>query len=271
MVATMRRVLTVGLALAIGATSFVAAHAASGPVSQPIKATVTINSSGLGALTFKILNGQAYTSNVNTGGTTSVTCTQTINNPTSLTSPASYLIQFVGSSKQQVDYLLCLAPYQVADYTGTGAGWHVTFQETQWTCTTLNGSTGGCTKGATITAGSTYMDVPSVTCVSPPDACTGNGASPSIKMTGAVPIDKGAVTVASAAKATSTTKAQGMGTYTFYPRTDKCGGTNTICNTSTGGSSPTAVTQGQLSLYAPSTVKNGYYASTLTESLTSGP
>jgi hypothetical protein len=290
-----RRLLTIPAVLAIAAVSIVATPTldrtgglVAGTIAGPARAfaagcttptktgnnctiTASVAVTSTSVLTLTVLDNQAYTSNVNTGGTTTVTCNQGASGTP--ISSSSYLIQYVGSSKSQVTYLMCLSSYKVTDFRGTGSGWHVTFQDTQWTCTAVNGSTGGCTSGATIAAGSTYMDVPTVACGSPPDSCTGNGSLPAIKMTGSVPIDKGAVTVASAASAATGPggQAQGMGTYTFFPRTDKCGGTGTICDSSTGGSPPVTTTQGQLSLYAPNTTTNGYYKSTLTESLISGP
>jgi hypothetical protein len=163
--------------------------------------------------------------------------------------------------------MLCMDEFVVKDLRGTGDGWHVTVQATQWKCTATVSK--GCTVGtSTIPQGSLFMDVPVITC-DPSESCAGPSQLPTLKMTGALAIDVASpVTVASAPVNT------GLGTYKFTPRTDVCG-PNQQCYSPSGALLSSPNNWGQLGLYpvtsGTSATKNGTYSSTLTETIATGP
>jgi hypothetical protein len=102
-----------------------------------------------------------------------------------------------------------LTGYQVSDATGTGNGWNVTFQASQFTCTA---AVGQCpTGGDAIPASSLLMSPETVACDSGTN-CAGRAGAPGISISSNTVLDSGsAVKVASAAVGT------GMGSYTFTP------------------------------------------------------
>jgi len=267
----MRRLISVSAMFGVLAASVIAAHGAYAFASGPVPGTVQVNGVTSG-LTISIGTTNAgtggnitdsYTSQSNMGGTVSVTCTQNVRSA-STTAPGSSLsaVYTSVSTTKQVFYMFCMDRYTVKDDRGTGMGYHVTVQATQWRCT-VTASKNGCTVGTTtIPTGSFYMDVPQVAC-NGTEPCASHGAPPSIKMTTSVPVDTtSGVVVASAAQNT------GMGTYVFTPRTDVCGSNQQCYNSSGALQSPGS---GQLGLYPPTTTKNGTYSSTLTESVVAGP
>jgi hypothetical protein len=268
----MRRLISVAAMVGTLAASAIAAHHAYAS-SGPVPATVQVNGVTSG-LTISIGSTNpgtggnitdTYTSQSNMGGTVSVTCTQDVASA-STTAPGSALsaVYTSVSTTKQVIYMFCMDRYTVKDDRGTGTGYHVTVQATQWKCT-ATASKNGCTVGTTtIPTSSFYMDVPQVAC-NGTEPCASHGAPPTIKMTTSVPIDTtSGVVVASAAQNT------GMGTYVFTPRTDQCG-SNQQCYNSSGVLLSGSAAAGQLGLYPPTTTKNGTYSSTLTESVISGP
>ena len=154
--------------------------------------------------------------------------------------PGSFVASPSGST--QTVYTT-LTPYQAADSRGNGAGWHVTFQATPFSCTVADS---GCpASGHTFATGSLLMPPPVVTCA-PLTLCVLTAAPPTVSITGNTAIDTAsAVTIASAAVN------KGMGTYDFTP--GLIGGT------------------GRLQLTVPSGAYATTYHSTLTVSIVSGP
>lgn len=133
-----------------------------------------------------------------------------------------------------------LAPYTVDDATGSGAGWNVTFQATEFTC--VVGTDAGCK------AGFTTLPLSSLSIAAPTAACasgqTCNG-SPTVPISAATAVD-----VASAVKVLSAAANAGMGTYTVTPGT---------------------IGTGQLQLAIPGNALATTYHSTLTITVISGP
>lgn len=141
-----------------------------------------------------------------------------------------------------------LASYTAADSTGTGLGWNVTFQATQFACTAGTGTDKCPTGGNSLPIGSLTMGVPTVTCdpVMSGTPCSGQGAAPAISISANTAVD-----TASAVKVASAMANTGMGTYDFTPGT---------------------IGTGNLKLVIPSWVYAGTtYNSTLTVSIVSGP
>ena len=135
-----------------------------------------------------------------------------------------------------------LSTYTAADTTGTGLGWHLTFQATQFACTTSD--TGCPTAGDSLSVGSLLMPPPTVACASG-TSCNGRAGLPTVSVSTNSPLDSGsAVSVSSAAPN------KGMGTYTFTPG---------------------AIGTGNLQLAVPSSAYATTYHSTLTVSIVSGP
>jgi hypothetical protein len=140
-----------------------------------------------------------------------------------------------------------LGTYTAIDQSGSGAGWNITMQATQFTC---SAGTGSCPSGGDkFPTGSLQVKPPAVACansagcgtvsrLSPPTICHGSSA---------YALDTGsAVNVASAAANT------GMGTFNFTPNSF---GTGT----------------GSLQLTVPAYAYATTYTSTLTVTIASGP
>jgi hypothetical protein len=154
--------------------------------------------------------------------------------------PGNFTATLTGSDQQ---VYTTLATYQAADLTGTGSGWHLTFQATAFTCT--NGTDTGCPTGNdSLPASSLLVAPPTVACHAG-TSCAGRAAVPTVSIATNTALDSGsAVAMASAA-----TK-KGMGTYDFTPGT---------------------VGTGNLQLTVPSYAYATTYHSTLTVSIVSGP
>jgi hypothetical protein len=276
-----RRLISVAAVFGILAASVIAAQVAHAATSAPVPGSVTVNGVANG-LTLSISPAAAgatgnitdnYTSQSNMGGTVPVTCTQNVATATTTAttsavgSSLSAVYTTPASTTKQTIYMFCMDRYFVKDMRGTGQGYHVTMQATQWKCTATVSK--GCTVGtSTIPNGSFYMDVPQVAC-NGTEPCSSHGVPPAVKMTTSLPIDAAsAVVVASAAANT------GMGTYLFTPRTDVCGA-NQQCYSPTGAPLTGAAAAGQLGLYpvtsGTTATKNGTYSSTLTETVIAGP
>jgi hypothetical protein len=259
----MTRLVSAAMAVGLMAASVIAAHAASRSTSPTVKIT------GAGTLTF-VLGGSSgqgtpYSSRLNIGGSTTVSCNQgaTYNSANSQATTGLTANFTSVSTTKQVVYVFCMDQYNVRDLRGSGAGWHVTISASPWTCKTTVSK--GCTAGTAMGSSIFYMDVPVVSCNTSVEACSGPSTLPGIKMTAASPIDTTtALTVASAALNT------GMGVFNFAPRSDQCS-SNQQCYTSTGTLVSGSASIGQLDLYPPTTAKTGTYTTTLTESLTTGP
>jgi hypothetical protein len=144
-----------------------------------------------------------------------------------------------------------LGTYTGVDSTGTGAGWNVTFQATQFACTVGSGSNKCPTGGNSLPTGSLTVAAPTVACdpLMNGTLCSGQGAVPTISISANTAVD-----VASAVKVASAALNQGMGTYDFTPGlVDGIAGHN-------------------LKLVVPSWVYAGTtYNSTLTVSIGTGP
>jgi hypothetical protein len=137
-----------------------------------------------------------------------------------------------------------LAAYTGQDTTGTGSGWNVTFQATQFACTA---GTGQCPVGGdTLPASSLMMAPPTVAC-NAGTSCAGRAAAPSISIASNAALDSG-----TAVKIASAGSRKGMGSYTFTPANIA------------GVGSP-------LSLAVPSYAYASTYNSTMTVSIISGP
>jgi hypothetical protein len=153
--------------------------------------------------------------------------------------PGNFTASLTGSDQQ---VYTTLGAYTAADTTGTGNGWHVTFQATAFNCTSADA---GCpATGDTFPTGSLLMAAPTVACASG-TSCAGRAVPPTISISTNTALDSGsAVTVASAASK------KGMGTYNFTPG---------------------AIGTGSLQLTVPSYAYATTYHSTLTVSIVSGP
>jgi X-Pro dipeptidyl-peptidase len=136
-----------------------------------------------------------------------------------------------------------LATYQAVDSRGTGAGWNITFQATQFAC--ANPTDAGCPVGGdTFATSSLLMAPPTVACHAG-FTCSGKGAVPTISIAANTAIDAG-----SAVKVASAALNKGMGTYDFTPGT---------------------ISTGNLQLTIPASAYATTYHSTLTVSAVSGP
>jgi hypothetical protein len=158
--------------------------------------------------------------------------------------PGSFSVA-LNCSNQNV--VTTLATYTVTDTTGTGNGWNVTFQGSQFTCTA---GTGSCPAvgGDTLPTSSLTMAVPTVACAVG-TSCSGRSVAPAISIATTTALDGASpVKIASAASKT------GMGTYTFTP------GTLVVSGNS-----------GALALAVPSSAYATTYNSTLTVSVGTGP
>jgi hypothetical protein len=185
--------------------------------------------------------------------------------PTSGPNACSLLVSVVQASKQKT-YFLSLAPYTVEDDTGSGSGWHVSFQASTFACVAPFIKNGGCNSGYTVPAGSLTMAAPTaVTCTSSAVTCATPQASlPTITLKGSTTLD----TTGGSGKVASAALNKGMGRYTFTPGVLQCGAADpTSCANSSGG----AGSSGQLALTIPASAKTGSYSATLTETVISGP
>jgi hypothetical protein len=153
--------------------------------------------------------------------------------------PGNFTATLTGADQQ---VYTTLGAYSASDTTGSGNGWHVTFQATQFACTSADA---GCpSTGDSLPASSLLMAPPTVACATG-TSCNGRAAPPTIKISANTALDSGtAVSVASAAS-----KA-GMGGYNFTPG---------------------AIGTGSLQLTVPSYAYATTYHSTLTVSIVSGP
>lgn len=139
-----------------------------------------------------------------------------------------------------------LAGYQASDTTGTGAGWNITIQATQFVCTA---GVGFCPAGGSaLPLDSLLLAAPAVTCASG-TSCTGTSSPPSITISSNSAIDTGGSGVKVASAAVNT----GEGTYNFTP------------GAVDGNSSHNLV------LTVPSSAYATTYNSTLTISIINGP
>lgn len=154
--------------------------------------------------------------------------------------PGNFTATLTGSDQQ---IYTTLGTYQAADLTGTGTGWHLTFQASAFHCT--NGTDAGCPSGGdTLPTSSLLVAPPTVACHSG-TSCSGRAAVPTVSIATNTALDSGsAVAMASAAAN------KGMGTYDFTPGT---------------------LGTGNLELTVPSYAYASTYHSTLTVSIVSGP
>jgi len=175
------------------------------------------------------------------GGPTSVTISAGSGLSISGAAPGTFAATLNGSDQTVAS---TLTSYSASDTRGTGAGWNVTLQATQFACT--NGS-GSCPSGGdTLPPGSLLMAPETVACNSGTD-CSGRASAPTISIASNTALDSG-----SAVKVASAAASKGMGTYNFTPGT--LGG---------GGNA--------LTLAVPSSAYAATYNSTLTVSIVSGP
>lgn len=139
-----------------------------------------------------------------------------------------------------------LANYTVSDATGTGLGWNVTFQASQFTCTV--GTDSGCQTGmTTLPWNSLSIAPPSAACATG-STCTG---APSTSISADTAVDTGTgATAGAAVKVLSAAAGAGMGSYTVTPGT---------------------IGTGQLQLAIPGNALATTYHSTLTITVNTGP
>lgn len=154
--------------------------------------------------------------------------------------PGNFTATLTGSDQQ---VYAALGSFTGADQTGSGNGWHITFQATRLACT--SGTDAGCpTGGDTFPASSLLLAPPTVTCHTG-TSCSGRASKPTISISANTALDgASAVTIA------STAANSGMGTYDFTPGT---------------------IGTGNLQLTVPSYAYATTYHSTLTVSIVSGP
>jgi hypothetical protein len=155
--------------------------------------------------------------------------------------PGNFAATLTGSDEQ---VYASLATFTAADLTGTGNGWHVTFQATRFACTSSD--TGCPSAGDTLPASSILIGVPTVACHAG-QSCSGRAAKPTISISSNTALDSG-----SAVALTSAAVSTGMGTYDFTPANISGAGTG-------------------LQVTVPSYGYATVYHSTLTVSLVSGP
>src|SRR5579872_317627 len=106
--------------------------------------------------------------------------------------PGNFAATLTGSDQQ---VYTSLGSFTAADVSGTGNGWHVTFQATHFACTSAD--TGCPAAGDTFPASSLLVGAPTVACASG-QSCTGRAAKPTISISSDTAIDSGsAVTIAS--------------------------------------------------------------------------
>jgi hypothetical protein len=175
------------------------------------------------------------------GGPTSATINAGVGLAVTGAAPGNFNVTLSGID-QTAD--TTLGTYIGSDTTGSGAGWHVQFLATAFTCTA---GVGLCPAGGnTFPANSLKIAKPTVVCAVGILLCSGTSAPPTISINANTAIDTGgsAVTVASAATNT------GMGLYDFTPGT---------------------IGTGQLELKVPAGAYQSTYNSTVTVSIVAGP
>lgn len=144
-----------------------------------------------------------------------------------------------------------LGTYNPDDATGSGAGWNVTFQAGQFTCTvttsTVTGDAGCKTGMTTLPWNSLSIAPPTAACASG-STCTG---APTVSISANTAVDTGSGTTAgSAVKVLSAAANAGMGSYTVTPG---------------------AIGSGQIEVAIPGNALATTYHSTLTVTIISGP
>lgn len=150
----------------------------------------------------------------------------------------------LNGSNQIVDS--SLGNYTVTDATGTGLGWHVSVQATQFTCTV--GTDSGCKTGLTTLPWNSLSIAPPTAACASGSICTG---SPTVSISANTAVDTGSGTTAgSAVPVLSAAALSGLGSYTITPGT---------------------IGTGQLSLAIPGNALATTYHSTLTITINSGP
>lgn len=175
------------------------------------------------------------------GGATSVAITAGSGLTVGGAAPGTFAVTLNGSDQTVAT---TLATYSGSDTTGTGHGWNVTFQATQFACTAGNGQ---CPAGGdTLPTSSLLMAPETVACNAGTD-CTGRASPPTISIAANTALDSGA-----AVKVASAAVNKGMGSYTFTPGV--LGGAGNA-----------------LTLAVPSYAYASTYNSTLTVSVVSGP
>jgi len=151
--------------------------------------------------------------------------------------PGTFTANLTGAN-QTVD--TSLAAYTVTDATGTGAGWNVTAQATQFTCV-VSGDPGCKTGFTTLPLSSLTIAPPAAACASG-STCTG---SPTVSISAVTAIDG-----AAAVKVLDAPLNTGAGSFTVTPGT---------------------MGTGQLALAIPGNALATIYHSTLTITVISGP
>lgn len=156
--------------------------------------------------------------------------------------PANFTGSLTGSDQQ---VFTTLGTYTAADTTGTGSGWHLTFQATRFACTSAD--TGCPAAGDSFPASSLLMAPPTAACASG-TSCSGRAVKPTVSILTNTALDSGSAVAVASASTNS-----GMGTYNFTPG---------IVDTTAGHN---------LQLTVPSYAYATTYHSTLTASIVSGP
>jgi hypothetical protein len=196
-----------------------------------IAATALLASSGLAA-------------HAASGGSTSLTITAGTRSVTGA-APGNFTATLTGSD-QTVNSTL--SNYSAIDATGTGSGWNITFQATQFACAYNAVTNPNCPQvgGDTFAAGSLIIAPPTVSAAAGTNPGTNpRAAAPAISIIANTAVDSSA-----AVKVASAAVNKGMGSYNFIPG---------------------AVGTGQISLAVPSSAYAATYNSTLTVSINSGP
>ncbi len=191
-----------------------------------------------GVLLFVGLTAPAFASS---GGATSVAVTAGSGLTISGAAPGTFSATLTGSDQTVAT---TLGTYTAADTTGTGHGWNVTFQASQFTCTA---GTGQCPAGGDTLPTSSLLMAPETVACNSGTSCSGRASAPTISIAANTALDSG-----SAVKVASAALNKGMGTYTFTPGT--LGGAGNA-----------------LTLAVPSYAYATTYNSTLTVSVVSGP
>lgn len=175
------------------------------------------------------------------GGATSVAVTAGSGLTLAGAAPGAFTVTLNGSDQTVPT---TLGTYTGSDTTGTGHGWNVTFQASQFTCTA---GTGSCPVGGDSLPLSSLLMAPETVACNSGTSCSGRASAPTVSIAANTALDGG-----SAVKVASAPLTKGMGTYTFTP--GALGG---------GGNA--------LTLAVPSYAYATTYTSTLTVSVASGP
>lgn len=184
-----------------------------------------------------LLAAVATTAQAASGGNSTLTVTAGSGLSISGAAPGNFAVTLNGSNQSATT---TLATYQGLDTTGLGNGWNVTFQATQFTCTT-----GPCPGGGDLLPLNSLMIAPPTVACHVGTNCTGSSVAPTISIA-----TNSAVDAATAVKVASAALQTGMGTYDFTPG---------------------AIGAGQLQLAVPSSAYASTYSSTLTVSINVGP